>query len=109
MSPGAVSGQLSTTPAWSSGPAVLVSCGLSTHRHSLLGHPLPARELGLPYGRPNSLAGNGCPRSECRWVERPQETSTAGPLLQAEVVDNWPDTAPGDIEFCCRGVAAKAG
>ncbi len=30
---------------------VLGSCRLSTHRHSLLGHPLPARELGLPHGR----------------------------------------------------------
>lgn len=29
---------------------VLVSCCLSTRRHSLLGHPVPARGLGLPHG-----------------------------------------------------------
>ena len=32
-------------------PRSSVSCRLSTHRHSLLGHPVPLKELALPYGR----------------------------------------------------------
>ena len=44
-----VSGQLSGTAGGGAGHAVPVSCRLSAHRRSLLGHPVPARGLGLPY------------------------------------------------------------
>ena len=39
------------TRRWRPTPASAVSRRLSAHRHSLLGHPSPAEELGLPCGR----------------------------------------------------------
>jgi hypothetical protein len=38
-------------PAEGAAHDVSLSCRLSTCRRSLLGHPVPARDLGLPYGR----------------------------------------------------------
>ena len=47
-----VSGQLSAdAPVKADACVPAVSCRLSTHRHSLLEHPWPAEELGLPHGR----------------------------------------------------------
>ena len=66
-----VSGQLCGTPGGGTGRAAPVSCCLSAHRHSLLGHPVPARDLGLRYApayrqrlaAPRTLTG--FPRSAC--------------------------------------------
>jgi hypothetical protein len=58
------------------GTLALLSCCLSAHRHSLLGHPVPARELGHRYlrltgdarRRPRTLTG--FPRSACASCDR---------------------------------------
>jgi len=55
---------------------VLVSCRLSIYRHSLLGHPLPARELGFPCGR---LTDPSYQRfGPCRGFRVPHAQDTAG-------------------------------
>jgi len=40
-------------------PLAAVSRRLSTCRHSLLGHPIPAQELSSPHGRPAGTRGSG--------------------------------------------------
>jgi hypothetical protein len=63
---GPVSGRLSTTTSWRAGPALVVSRRLSAAGISLLGHPIPAVELGPPHGRLTGHDGRtstGLPRS----------------------------------------------
>ena len=58
------------------GTLALLSCCLSAHRHSLLGHPVPARELGHRYLRLTGDARRrrrtltGFPRSACASCDR---------------------------------------
>ncbi len=54
--PGPVSGQLSTTISWRGRSSCRGFLSPFSGRHSLLGHPVPAKELGSPHGR---LTGQG--------------------------------------------------
>ena len=49
--PGPVSGQLSTAISWRTDQPSIGFLLPFGHRHSLLGHPIPAGELGPPHGR----------------------------------------------------------
>src|SRR4029453_11487310 len=75
--PDPVSGQLSVTRP--PGGAVISGSGFLSafaHRHSLLGHPVPARDFRSPHGRPT-----GPPRRRaglCRGFRVPHARDTAG-------------------------------
>ena len=49
--PGPVSGRLSDTTVWRRRPSCPGFPSRFRYRHSLLGHPIPAEELGPPHGR----------------------------------------------------------
>ena len=64
--PGPVSGRLSGTTGWRSRPSCPGFPLPFGRRHSLLGHPIPAGELGPPHGRltgPHVRTPTGLPRS----------------------------------------------
>ena len=74
--PGPVSGRLCGTASRGASRTVPVSRRLTAHRHSLPGHPVPARDLGLRYLRltgehqQHSRALTGFPRSACMSCDR---------------------------------------
>jgi hypothetical protein len=83
------------------GPAIDAPGFLSPfgHRHSLLGHPIPARELGLPHGRltgPQTRTPTGLPRSTRTSCDR------AGSPLHPEhggAHPGWDSPSPGTCRF----------
>ena len=58
--PGSISGRLCGTAAWRGRPSCPGFPLRFRYRHSLLGHPMPAEELGAPHGR---LTGAQCDRT----------------------------------------------
>ena len=73
--PGSVSGRLSDTTAWRSRPSCPGFPSRFRCRHSLLGHPIPAEELGPPHGR---LTGQDLLPGPRRGYRVPHARATTG-------------------------------
>jgi hypothetical protein len=84
---------------------VPVSCCLSATGLCSSGHPVPARELGLRYGR---LTGRAAP-GPGRGFHVPHQRATTGmgaSSTPGTAVLSWPDAVPGQ-ESACRFLAAS--
>jgi hypothetical protein len=74
---------------------VPVSCCLSATGIGLSGHPVPARELGLPHGR---LTGHHLVPGPGRGFHVPHQRDTTGmgaSSTPGTAVLSWPDAVPG--------------
>jgi hypothetical protein len=74
--------------------SVPVSCCLSATGFGLSGHPVPARELGLPHGR---LTGRAAP-GPGRGFHVPHQRDTTGmgaSSTPGTTMLSWPDAVPG--------------
>ncbi len=90
--PGPVSGRLCGTAAWrrrQSCPGFPLPFGC---RHSLLGHPIPAGELGLPHGR---LTGSAGPRRGYRVSHARAASGVGAPSTPGTTVLTRPGRLPG--------------
>ena len=91
--PGPVSGRLSTTANWRGWPGSRGFPLRFRRRHWLFGHPVPAEELGVPYGRLTSAPADGLDLDGVSVFRTHELRSGWVPsLLRGRRCSSWPES-----------------